>query len=51
MAIAGIEMVSAVTDQAGRLVADGQLDVETATGMCVALITGGLQSLGRSHGS
>lgn len=48
MAIAGIEMVSAVTDQAGRLVADGQLDVETATGMCVALITGGLANLQRS---
>ncbi len=51
MAIAGIEMVSAVTDQAGRLVADGQLDVETATGMCVALITGGLANLQRSLGS
>ena len=48
MAIAGIEMVSAVTDQAGRLVADGQLDVETATVMCVALITGGLANLQRS---
>ena len=47
MAIAGVEMVSAVTDRAGRLVADGQLDVETATGMCVALITGGLANLGR----
>ncbi|MCA6267054.1 MAG: TetR/AcrR family transcriptional regulator, partial [Phenylobacterium sp.] len=45
MAIAGVEMVSAVTDRAGRLVADGQLDVETATGMCVALITGGLANL------
>jgi AcrR family transcriptional regulator len=47
MAIAGVEMVSAVTDRAGRLVADGQLDVETATGMCVALITGGLANLRR----
>jgi AcrR family transcriptional regulator len=51
VAISAVEMVSAITDQAGRLVADGQLDVEAATGMCVALITGGLQSLGRSHGS
>ncbi|MCA3722044.1 TetR/AcrR family transcriptional regulator [Phenylobacterium sp.] len=51
VAISAVEMVSAITDQAGRLVADGQLDVETATGMCVALITGGLQSLGQSHGS
>ncbi|MFM8755146.1 MAG: TetR/AcrR family transcriptional regulator [Phenylobacterium sp.] len=48
VAISAVEMVSAITDQAGRLVADGQLDVETATGMCVALITGGLESLGRS---
>ena len=47
MAIAGVEMVSAVTDRAGRLVADGQLDVATATGMCVALITGGLANLRR----
>ena len=48
MAITGIEMVSAITDRAGRLVADGQLDVETATGMCVALITGGLANLRRT---
>jgi hypothetical protein len=41
-------MVSVVTDRAGRLVADGQLDVETATGMCVALITGGLEGLRRT---
>lgn len=45
IAIAAIEMVSAITDQAGRLVAEGQLDVETATEMCVALITGGLTGL------
>jgi AcrR family transcriptional regulator len=48
IAITGIEMVSVVTDRAGRLVADGQLDVETATGMCVALITGGLEGLRRT---
>jgi AcrR family transcriptional regulator len=50
IAITGIEMVSVVTDRAGRLVADGQLDVETATGMCVALITGGLEGLRRTLG-
>ncbi|MBL8772933.1 MAG: TetR/AcrR family transcriptional regulator [Phenylobacterium sp.] len=47
VAIAAVEMTSAVTDRAGRLVGEGQLDVETATGMCVSLITGGLESLSR----
>jgi hypothetical protein len=42
-------MVSAVTDRAGRLVADGQLDVKTATEMCLVLITGGLERLGRPY--
>jgi AcrR family transcriptional regulator len=51
VAITGIEMVSAVTDRAGRLVGDGQLDVESATEMCVALITGGLAALRRNLGS
>ena len=51
VAITGIEMVSAVTDRAGRLVGDGQLDVESATEMCVALITGGLADLRRNLGS
>lgn len=44
-AIAAVEMASALTDRAGRLVAEGQLDVETATEMCVSLITGGLAAL------
>lgn len=45
VAITAVEMVSAITDRAGKLVADGQLDVETATGMCLTLITGGLAAL------
>jgi hypothetical protein len=45
VAINAVDMVSAVTDRAGRLVADSQLDVETATEMCVSLITGGLAQL------
>lgn len=45
VAINAVDMVSAVTDRAGRLVADSQLDVETATEMCVSLITGGLARL------
>ena len=48
MAIAAVEMVSAITDRAGRLVAEGQLDIDAATDMCVGLITGGLAGLGRS---
>lgn len=45
VAIAAVEMVSAITDRAGQLVADGTLDVEAATEMCVGLITGGLAGL------
>ena len=45
MAIAAVEMASAVTDRAGRLVAEGQLDVDAATEMCVEMITGGLAAL------
>lgn len=48
IAIAAVEMVSAITDRAGRLVAEGQLDIDAATDMCVGLITGGLSGLGRS---
>jgi len=45
LAIAVVDMVSAVTDQAGKLVAQGQLDVDPATEICVELITGGLARL------
>jgi len=45
LAIAAVDMVSALTDRAGKLVAEGQIDVEPATEMCVELITGGLASL------
>ena len=41
MAIAAVGMLMAVTEQAGRLVAQGQADVDAATEMCVELITGG----------
>lgn len=44
-AIATVEMLAAITDQAGRQVAAGDLDVETATEMCVSLILGGLERL------
>ncbi len=45
LAIAAVNMLAAVTDQAGKLVADGQIDVHPATEMCVELITGGLARL------
>jgi AcrR family transcriptional regulator len=45
LAVAAVEMLSAVTDRAGKLVAEGQVDVESATEMCVELITGGLAGL------
>jgi len=44
-AIFTVDLLSAMTDQAGRLVAQGQADVEAATEMCVELITGGLAAL------
>ncbi|MCR5879265.1 hypothetical protein [Phenylobacterium sp. J367] len=47
LAIAAVDMLMAVTDQAGKLVGQGQLDVEAATEMCVELITGGLARLAR----
>jgi AcrR family transcriptional regulator len=50
LAIASVDMLMAVTDQGGKLVAQGQLDVEDATEMCVELITGGLDRLARSRG-
>ena len=47
LAIAAVEMLSAVTDRAGKLVADGLVDVDSATELCVELITGGLAGLDR----
>lgn len=49
LAIAVVDMLAAVTDQAGKLVARGQIDVDPATEMCVELITGGLARLGRDR--
>lgn len=45
LAIAVVEMLSALTDRAGKLVAEGLVDVDAATEMCVELITGGLAGL------
>jgi len=45
LAIAAVEMLWAVTDRAGKLVAETQIDVEAATELCVSLITGGLAGL------
>ena len=45
LAIAAVDMVAGLTDQAGKLVAEGRIDVDPATEMCVELITGGLARL------
>ena len=49
LAIAAVELFSAVTDRAGKLVAEGLVDVEAATELCVELITGGLAGLNRDR--
>jgi AcrR family transcriptional regulator len=48
LAISSVDMLMAVTDQAGKLVGQGVLDIDVATEMCVELITGGLAQLARS---
>ena len=49
LAIAVVETLSALTDRAGKLVAEGHIDVDSATEMCVELITGGLDRLSRAQ--
>jgi len=49
LAIAAVELLSAVTDRAGKLVAEGLVDVDAATELCVELITGGLAGLNRDR--
>lgn len=43
--IAAVEMLMAVTNQAGKLVARGAIDIDIAEEMCVQFITGGLARL------
>lgn len=45
LAIAAVDMLMAVTAQAGKLVAQDAIDIDTAEEMCVRLITGGLDKL------
>lgn len=45
LAIAAVDMLMAVTGQAGKQVSDGQMDVGPATEICVELIIGGLSRL------
>ena len=45
LALVVVPILSALTDQAGKQVSDGLVDVETATEICVGLITGGLARL------
>lgn len=49
-AIGSVEMLMAVTDRAGRLMAEGQLDLPTAEEMAVQLILGGLDRLSTRFG-
>lgn len=46
-----VPILSALTDQAGKLVSQGEADVDTATEVVVELITGGLASLKMSLGA
>ena len=45
IAIAAVDMLMAVTDQAGKQCASGDLDIDTAEDMCVWLITAGMERL------
>jgi AcrR family transcriptional regulator len=45
IASAAVDMLMAVTDQAGKKCASGTMDIDTAEEMCVLLITGGMQRL------
>jgi len=47
MASVATELLSAVTDRAGKLLSDGAIDLPTAIELCVQLITGGLSTLAR----
>ena len=46
-AIAAVDLLMAVTDRAGRLVAQGDLDLPTAVDMCLKIALGGLEKLAR----
>jgi AcrR family transcriptional regulator len=50
-AVAVVQLLMAVTGEAGKLVADGRLEVEEAEVLCFQLITGGLAKLGRQRQS
>jgi hypothetical protein len=45
MALLAVQMLMAMTDRAGKLVAEGQVDIPTAEEMCVQIITGGAKQL------
>jgi AcrR family transcriptional regulator len=48
-AVAVVQLLMAVTGEAGKLVADGQLEIEGAEVLCFQIITGGLAKLGRQR--
>ncbi len=51
MATLAVQMLMAMTDRAGKLVAEGQVDIPTAEEMCVQIITGGGRQLAAWLGS
>jgi TetR/AcrR family transcriptional regulator, fatty acid biosynthesis regulator len=50
LAIAAVDVLMSLTGRAGRLVADGQMEVGPATELCVQLILGALGGLDRDLG-
>jgi len=51
MAIAAVHLLMALTDRAGKLVAEGKLDIPTAEEMCVQIITAGGRRLSEMNNS
>jgi AcrR family transcriptional regulator len=47
--IAAVDMLMAVTDQGGKLMVQGVVDIDTAEDMCVQLILGGLARLAETY--
>jgi AcrR family transcriptional regulator len=50
LGIAAVDMLMAVTDQGGKLMVQGVLDIDAAEDMCLQLILGGLTRLAAKYG-
>lgn len=51
MATLAVQMLMAMTDRAGKLVAERAVDIPTAEEMCVQIITGGARQLAKTLGA